>query len=47
MHHEYSVLTKKGALVRIMMHAQEFPWDKIKCEVVDKLCMASHVARRK
>ena len=47
MHHEYPVLTRKGALVRIMMHTQEFPWDKIKCEVSDKQCMASRVARRK
>ena len=47
MHHEYPVLTRKGALVRTMTHAQEFPRDKIKCEAADKLCMASHVARRK
>ena len=28
------------------MHVQEFVWDKIKCEVADKLCMASHIAKR-
>ena len=41
MHHEYPVLTKKGGLVRIMTHVQEFPWDEIKCEVADKLYMAN------
>ena len=41
MHHEYPVLTRKGALVRIMMHAQKFLPDKIKYEVSDKQCMAS------
>ena len=40
-------LLGKGALVRTMTHAQEFLRDKIKCEVADKLCMASHAARRK
>ena len=34
-------LLGKGALVRIMTHAQEFPQDKIKCKVADKRCMAS------
>ena len=34
-------LLGKGALVRTMMHAQEFLLDKMKCEVADKLCMAS------
>ena len=40
-------LLGKGALVRTMTHAQEFPQDKIKCEVAEKVCMESHVARRK
>ena len=40
-------LLGKGAWVRTIMHAQEFLQDKIKCEVADKLCMASHVPRRK
>ena len=41
MHHKYPVLTRKGALVRTTMHAQEFPRNKIKYEVTNKLCMAS------
>ena len=40
-------LLGKGALVTIMTHAQEFPQDKMKCEVADKRCMASLVAGRK